>query len=206
MAVKIARLLRTCIIGLTLASAMTPWVVAGKNGKPKTDTSDMIKITAPKHAPPSEPTMSPSNDIVRNVDGAKDLTTLAAAMRTANLAGTLAGPGPYTLFAPNDKAFAALPASTHDRLFKPGNEDALARDLGYHVVPGRLTTKDLAKAVEAGGGTASLKTLEGDSITITKDADRWAISDDKGNVAHVTVADLAQSNGVIMVIDQVLMP
>ena len=204
MAVKIARLLRACIIGLSLASAMTPLVVAGKTSK--TDTSDMIKITAPKAAPPSEATMSPSNDIVRNVDGAKDLTTLAAAMKTANLAGTLTGPGPYTLFAPNDKAFAALPAGSHDRLLKPGNEAALASDLGYHVVSGRLTTKDLAKAIEAGGGTAALKTIEGDSITISKDADRWAISDDKGNVAHITVADLVQSNGVIMVIDQVLMP
>lgn len=204
MALKIARLLRGCIIGLSLASAMIPLAAAGKSKK--TDTSDMIKITAPKLAPPSEPSMLPSNDIVRNLDGAKDLATLAAAMKTANLAGTLAGPGPYTLFAPNDKAFAALPADTRDGLLKPGNEAALARDLGYHVVPGRLTTKDLAKAVEAGGGTASLKTIEGDSITVSKDADRWAISDDKGNVAHVTVADLLQSNGVIMVIDQVLVP
>ncbi|WP_449428849.1 fasciclin domain-containing protein [Rhodanobacter umsongensis] len=204
MAVKIARLLRACIIGLSLAAAMTPLVVAGKTKK--TDTSDMIRIAAPKAAPDNEASMSPSKNIVQNVDGAKDLITLAAAMKAAKLADTLAGAGPYTLFAPRDKAFAALPADAHDRLLKPGNEAALARDLGYHVVPGRLTTKDLAKAVEAGGGTATLKTLEGDSIIISKDADRWAISDDKGNVAHVTVADLAQSNGVIMVIDQVLMP
>lgn len=201
MAVNIARLLQASIIGLSMAVAVAPLAAIGKTGKTHT-----VKSTAPKAAPPSEPTMSPSNDIVRNVDGAKDLATLAAAMKAANLAGTLAGPGPYTLFAPNDQAFAALPAGTHDRLLKPGNEAALARDLGYHVVPGRLTTRDLARAVEAGGGTAALKTIEGDSITISKDADRWAISDDKGNVAHVTVADLAQSNGVILVIDQVLIP
>lgn len=201
MTVNIARLLRASIIGLSLAATMVPLSAAGKTGKTGT-----VKSTAPKAPPPGEPTMSPSNDIVRNVDGAKDLTTLAAAMKTANLDGTLTGSGPYTLFAPNDQAFAALPADTHDRLFKSGNEAALTRDLGYHVVPGRLTTKDLAKAVEAGGGTASLKTIEGDSITISKDADRWAISDDKGNVAHITVADLAQSNGMILVIDQVLMP
>lgn len=202
MAVKITQLLRVSIIGFSLASAMTPLMVAAKSGK----TSKTYTSTAPKAAPDSEPTMSPSKNIVQNIDGAKDLTTLAAAMKTTKLADTLAGVGPYTLFAPRDKAFAALPAGTHDRLLKPGNEAALLRDLGYHVVPGHLTTKDLAKAVEAGGGTATLKTIEGDSITISKDADRWAISDDMGNVAHVTVADLAQSNGVIMVIDQVLMP
>ena len=201
MAVKIARLLRASIIGLSLASAMTPVVVAGKGSKTRAP-----KTTVPKAVPDSEPSMSPSKDIVRNVDGAKDLSTLAAAMKTTRLADTLAGVGPFTLFAPRDKAFAALPADTHDRLLKPGNEAALASDLGYHIVHGHLTTKDLAKAVEAGGGTASLKTIEGDSITISKDADRWAISDDKGNVAHVTIGDVMQSNGVIFVIDQVLMP
>jgi uncharacterized surface protein with fasciclin (FAS1) repeats len=198
---KINQRMQTLAVGLLLALAMTPVVVAGKGSKTSTP-----KATASKAVPDSEPSMSPSKNIVQNVDGAKDLATLAAAMKAAKLADTLAGIGPYTLFAPRDKAFAALPADMHDRLLKPGNEATLASDLGYHVVPGRLTTKDLAKAVEAGGGSASLKTIEGDSITITKDADRWAISDDKGNVAHVTVANLAQSNGVIMVIDQVLMP
>ena len=194
--------MRTLAVGLLLALAMTPVVVAGKGSK----TSTPKTTIAPKAVPDSEPSMSPSKDIVQNVDGAKDLATLAAAMKATKLVDTLAGIGPYTLFAPRDKAFAALPADAHDRLLKPGNEAALARDLGYHVVPGRVTTKDLAKAVEAGGGSAVLKTIEGDSITISKDADRWAIIDDKGNVAHITVADLKQSNGVIMVIDQVLIP
>ena len=196
---KINQRMRTLAVGLLLASAMTPVMVAGKTSTPKAST-------APKAVPDSEPSMSPSKDIVQNVDGARDLATLAAAMKATKLADTLAGIGPYTLFAPRDKAFAALPADAHDRLLKPGNDTAPASDLGYHIVPGRLTTKDLAKAVEAGGGSASLKTIEGDSITISKDADRWAIIDDKGNVAHITVADLKQSNGVIMVIDQVLMP
>ena len=198
---KINQRMRTLAVGLLLASAMTPVVVAGKGSKTSTP-----KATATKAMPDSEPSMSPLKDIVQNVDSAKDLTTLAAAMKATRLADTLTGVGPYTLFAPRDKAFAALPVDTHDRLLKPGNEAALARDLGYHIVPGRLTTKDLAKAVAAGGGSAALKTIEGDSITISKDADRWAIIDDKGNVAHITVANLAQSNGVIMVIDQVLMP
>ena len=196
---KINQRMRTLAVGLLLALAMAPVVVAGKTSTPKA-------TTASKAVPDSEPSMSPSKDIVQNVDGAKDLATLAAAMKATKLADTLAGVGPYTLFAPRDKAFAALPADTHDRLLKPGNEAALARDLGYHVVPGRLTTKDLAKAVAAGGGSAALKTIEGDSITISRDADRWAIIDDNGNVAHITVANLKQSNGMIMVIDQVLTP
>ena len=99
-----------------------------------------------------------------------------------------------------------LPAGTVDTLVKPENKDTLDKILTYHVVPGRLTSDDLAKAVAAGGGTASLKTVEGDSITIAKDANRWAITDDKGNVAHITIANVMQSNGVIFVIDKVLMP
>jgi uncharacterized surface protein with fasciclin (FAS1) repeats len=173
--------------------------VAGKTSTPKA-------TTAPKAVPDSEPSMSPSKNIVQNVDGAKDLATLAAAMKATKLADTLAGIGPYTLFAPRDKAFAALPADTVDNLIKPENKAVLTQILAYHVVAGRLTRHDLAKAVEAGGGTAALKTLEGDSITISRDANRWAISDDKGNVAHVTVGNVIQSNGVIFVIDQVLMP
>src|ERR1700735_5221823 len=118
---KINQRMRTLAVGLLLASAMTPVVVAGKGSKTSTP-----KATATKAVPDSEPSMSPSKDIVQNVDGAKDLATLAAAMKATKLSDTLAGIGPYPLFAPRDKAFAALPADTHDRLLKPGNEAALA--------------------------------------------------------------------------------
>ncbi|OOG56751.1 fasciclin domain-containing protein [Rhodanobacter sp. C03] len=195
---KINQRMRTLAVGLALASAMMPMVVTGKTSTPK--------VTAPRAVPDSEPAMSPSKNIAQNVDGAKDLATLTAAMKAAGLLDTLSGTGPFTVFAPTDKAFAALPAGSVDNLMKPENKAALIKILTYHVVAGRLTRHDLANAVEAGGGTAALKTVEGDSITISRDAHRWAISDDKGNVAHVTIGNVMQSNGVIFVIDQVLMP
>jgi uncharacterized surface protein with fasciclin (FAS1) repeats len=150
--------------------------------------------------------MYPSKNIIQNAVNSKDHTTLVAAVKAAGLVDTLSGPGPFTVFAPTNEAFAALPAGTVDNLLKPENKAALTKILTYHVVAGRMTSQDLAKAVAAGGGTASLKTVEGDSLSVVKDGSRWAITDDKGNVAHITIADVMQSNGVIFVIDKVLMP
>jgi uncharacterized surface protein with fasciclin (FAS1) repeats len=193
---KINQRMRTLAVGLLLALAtvaMVPMAVADSASTKKTV---LVGGAA----------MSPSKNIMQNVVNSKAHTTLVAALKAAGLTETLSGVGPFTVFAPTNKAFAALPAGTVDNLMKSENKAALAKILSYHVVAGRLTRHDLAKAVEAGGGTAPLKTLEGDSITISKDADRWAIIDDKGNVAHVTIGDVMQSNGVIFVIDQVLMP
>ena len=150
--------------------------------------------------------MLPSRNIVQNAMNSKDHTTLVAAVKAAGLVDTLSGKGPFTVFAPTNEAFAALPAGTVENLLKPENKATLTKVLTYHVVAGKMTAKDLAKAVAAGGGKASLKTVEGDSITVSKDGDRWAITDDKGDVAHVTIGDVMQSNGVIHVIDKVLMP
>jgi uncharacterized surface protein with fasciclin (FAS1) repeats len=174
-----------------------------------------IGLTAPSYTLPAFAEMTkmvggapmyPSKNIIENAVNSKDHTTLVAAVKAAGLVDTLEGAGPFTVFAPTNEAFAALPAGTVDNLLKPENKAALTKILTYHVVPGRMTTDDLAKAVAAGGGTASLKTVEGDSITVAKDANRWAITDDKGNVAHITIANVMQSNGVIFVIDKVLMP
>ena len=150
--------------------------------------------------------MYPSKNIIENAVNSKDHTTLVAAVKAAGLVDTLSGPGPFTVFAPTNEAFAALPAGTVDTLLKPENKDTLVKILTYHVVPGRLTTEDLAKAVSEGGGKAMLKTVEGDSITVMKQGMGWTITDDKGNVAHVTIGNVMQSNGVIFVIDKVLMP
>jgi uncharacterized surface protein with fasciclin (FAS1) repeats len=136
----------------------------------------------------------------------KDHTTLVAAVKAAGLVETLSGTGPFTVFAPTNEAFAALPAGTVDTLLKPENKATLTKILTYHVVAGKMTSHDLAEAVKAGGGKAVLKTVEGDSITISKDGSAWTVTDDKGNVANITIPDVIQSNGVIFVIDKVLMP
>lgn len=150
--------------------------------------------------------MYPSRNIIENAVNSKDHTTLVAAVKAAGLVDTLSGKGPFTVFAPTNEAFAALPAGTVDNLLKPENKATLTKILTYHVVAGNLTAHDLAMAVKKGGGTAKLKTVSGDSISISKDGDSWAITDDKGHVAHVTIGDVIQSNGVIHVIDKVLLP
>lgn len=150
--------------------------------------------------------MYPSRNIIQNAVNSKDHTTLVAAVKAAGLVDTLEGTGPFTVFAPTNEAFAALPAGTVDNLLKPENKAALVKILTYHVVPGRLTASDLAAKVAAGGGKADLKTVEGEDLTVSKDGSGWAITDAKGNTAHVTIGDVMQSNGVIFVIDKVLMP
>ena len=150
--------------------------------------------------------MYPSRNIIQNAMNSKDHTTLVAAVKAAGLADTLSGSGPFTVFAPTNEAFAGLPAGTVESLLKPENKTTLTKILTYHVVPGRLTERDLADKVAAGGGKASLKTVEGDSVTVSKDGDRWQVTDEKGNVADVTIGNVMQSNGVIYVIDKVLMP
>ncbi len=150
--------------------------------------------------------MYPTKNIVENAVNSKIHTTLVAAVKAAGLVDTLAGPGPFTVFAPVNKAFAKLPAGTVDDLLKPENKDKLTAVLTYHVVPGTLTAKDLLAEVKAGGGKAELKTVQGGTLTVTKKGKGLDVTDEKGDVAHVTQADVLQSNGVIHVIDTVLIP
>ncbi|VWB99626.1 fasciclin [Burkholderia arboris] len=150
--------------------------------------------------------MYPSKNIVENAVNSNDHTTLVAAVKAGGLVDTLSSKGPFTVFAPTNEAFAALPTGTVQTLLKPENKATLVKILTYHVVPGRLTAHDLAVAVDQGGGKAMLKTIEGDSLIVSHDAKGWAITDDKGNVAHVTIGDVMQSNGVIHVVDTVLLP
>jgi uncharacterized surface protein with fasciclin (FAS1) repeats len=151
--------------------------------------------------------MYPSKNIIQNAVNSKDHTTLVAAVKAAGLVDTLSGPGPFTVFAPTNAAFAKLPAGTVDTLLKPENKGTLTKVLTYHVVPGRMTAVQLMKAVKDGEGEAHLKTVEGDSLVIKQAGPgKLTVTDDKGGVAMITIADVLQSNGVIHVIDAVLMP
>jgi uncharacterized surface protein with fasciclin (FAS1) repeats len=151
--------------------------------------------------------MYPSKNIVQNAVNSKDHTTLVAAVKAAGLVDTLSSPGPFTVFAPTNAAFAKLPAGTVDNLLKPENKDMLVKVLTYHVVPGRMTAVNLMKAVKDGEGAAKLKTVAGEEIWVKQAGPgKLTITDSKGDVAMVTIADVLQSNGVIHVIDAVLLP
>jgi uncharacterized surface protein with fasciclin (FAS1) repeats len=151
--------------------------------------------------------MYPSKNIVQNAVNSKDHTTLVAAVKAAGLVATLSSPGPFTVFAPVNAAFAKLPAGTVDNLLKPENKDTLTKVLTYHVVPGRMTAVNLMKAVKDGEGEAKLKTVAGETIVVKQAGPgKLSITDSKGDVATVTIADVLQSNGVIHVIDTVLLP
>lgn len=151
--------------------------------------------------------MFPTKNIVENAVNSKDHTTLVAAVKAAGLVNTLEGAGPFTVFAPTNEAFAALPAGTVDNLLKPENKATLTKVLTYHVVPGRYDTMTLAQDVKsAPGGRVSLKTVEGEPLIISESGSTLMVTDDKGNTAQVTIPDVFQSNGVIMVVNKVLMP
>ena len=150
--------------------------------------------------------MYPSKDIVDNAVNSKDHTTLVAAVKAAGLVDTLKSPGPFTVFAPTNEAFDKLPPGTVDTLLKAENKATLTKILTYHVIPGRITSANLVAMIRAGHGSASLKTVAGD-ILIAKMAGRGiTLTDQKGDVAHVTIANVYQSNGVIHVIDTVMLP
>ena len=150
--------------------------------------------------------MYASKDIIDNAVNSKDHTTLVAAVKAAGLVATLKGPGPFSVFAPTNAAFDALPAGTVDTLLKPENKGTLTTVLTYHVVPGRLDAAAIAARIKAGGGKAMLKTVQGGTLTARAAGDGVSITDAKGNVANVTTANVYQSNGVIHVVDTVLMP
>ncbi|MGC2695005.1 MAG: fasciclin domain-containing protein [Candidatus Angelobacter sp.] len=151
--------------------------------------------------------MFPSKNIIQNAVNSSDHTTLVAAVKAAGLVETLEGPGPFTVFAPTNEAFAKLPAGAVDNLLKPENQDTLKRVLTYHVVAGKLSAADLMKQIKAGKGTAEVTTVEGGKLWFSlHDGKHIMLKDEKGGSALVTIADVNQSNGVIHVIDSVVMP
>jgi len=150
--------------------------------------------------------MYPSKNIVENAVNSKDHTTLVAAVKAAGLVATLQSAGPFTVFAPTNEAFSALPAGTVDNLLKPESKAALTGVLTYHVVAGKLTSVELAKLIKEGNGKATLKTVAGGNLMVMMQGKKIAIKDESGNVAYVTIKDVNQSNGVIHVVDHVLLP
>jgi uncharacterized surface protein with fasciclin (FAS1) repeats len=150
--------------------------------------------------------MYPSKNIIENAVNSKDHTTLVAAVKAAGLVETLQGKGPFTVFAPTNDAFAKLPAGTVDTLLKPENKAMLVKILTYHVVSGNYTAADLMKMVKAGGGKATLKTVEGDPLKVSENGMKLFVSGEKSGVAEVTISNVRQSNGVIHVINTVLLP
>jgi len=151
--------------------------------------------------------MYPTKDIVDNAVNSADHTTLVAAVKAAGLVNTLKGPGPFTVFAPTNEAFAALPAGTVDTLVKPENKAMLTSILMYHVIPGRYDFRKLDEAIRTGGGKAELKTVNGEPLTFTENGPHnIVVTDVSGHTADISTYDVTQSNGVIMVVDKVLMP
>jgi uncharacterized surface protein with fasciclin (FAS1) repeats len=150
--------------------------------------------------------MYPSRNIIENAINSKDHTTLIAAVKAADLVETLQGDGPFTLFAPVNKAFDKLPKGTVATLLKPENKAALTAVLTYHVIPGKISAADFIAAIKKGGGEATYKTVEGEDLTVRQDGRRLEIIDAKGGKSFVTIADVNQKNGVIHVVDTVLMP
>ncbi|MEO7522771.1 MAG: fasciclin domain-containing protein [Ferruginibacter sp.] len=150
--------------------------------------------------------MYPSKDIVSNAVNSKDHTTLVAAVKAAGLVETLQSAGPFTVFAPTNEAFNLLPAGTVDNLVKPENKKALTGILTYHVVSGKISSADLTKMIKEGNGTATLKTVAGGTLSAMMKGNKIVLKDDKGGMSMITIKDVNQSNGVIHVIDHVLMP
>ena len=178
---KIASIGLAIVMGFSAASAMADVMVGGAS-------------------------MLPSKDIIDNAVNSKDHTTLVAAVKAAGLVVTLKSAGPFTVFAPVNAAFAALPAGTVETLLKPENKSMLTGILTYHVVSGKMDAAALTQAINAGGGKVTLKTVAGGNLTAMAAGGKVMLMDEKGGTATVTIADVYQSNGVIHVIDKVMLP
>jgi len=150
--------------------------------------------------------MYPTKNIVENAVNSKDHTTLVAAVKAAGLVETLESAGPFTVFAPTNEAFGKLPAGTVDNLVKPENKETLTKILTYHVVAGRLSSQDLWDQVKAGNGTATLTTVQGGKLMVMAKGKKLYLVDEKGGKSWITISDVNQSNGVIHVVNAVMMP
>lgn len=195
---------------VSAAALLTLAACGDNNAAPATDTTPAEGAAmAPATTDPmvGGVAMSPNDNIVTNAAKAPNLTTLVSAVQTAGLASTLEGAGPFTVFAPDNAAFEKIPAATRESLMQPAQKAELTKILTYHVVPGRLTAADIAAQAQANNGTATLTTVQGETLTV-RDAGggRWTITDAKGGTSTITQADVAQSNGMVHVVDTVLMP
>lgn len=204
--------MNTRLLTITVASAALLGLAACNSGA-ETDNAATDAAPADAMAPATtDPvvggaSMSPSDTIVANAAKASNLTTLVSAVQAAGLAETLSGPGPFTVFAPDNAAFEKVPVATREALLAPAGKADLTKILTYHVVPGRLTAADLATQAQANAGKVELTTVEGDTLTVNVNPDgSVTLTDENGGTSRVTQADVLQSNGVVHVIDTVVMP
>ncbi len=178
----------------------------GANAQMKNENPGGMKMKGEKTVEVGGAAMYPSKNIIENAVNSKDHTTLVAAVKAAGLVETLSGPGPFTVFAPTNAAFNKLPAGTVDNLLKPENKAKLTGILTYHVLAGKFNAKDVDAAIKKGGGKATMKTVAGGTLTFTMKGDKLMVMDESGGMAIVSIADVNQSNGVIHVVDSVLLP
>jgi uncharacterized surface protein with fasciclin (FAS1) repeats len=197
--------MKTHLILTAAAAALALSGCGDKKETPAETTTVAGSETAPAPAA-SPPAMLASSTIAANLAASPDHKSLAAAVTQAGLVQTLSGAGPFTVFAPNDAAFVQVPPVTRDGWMRPAQKDVLASVLKYHVVPGKLTAADLSAKIAEGGGKAVLKTADGQDLTATKSGDAILLTSASGNKATVTQADVGQANGVVHVIDAVLVP
>ncbi len=169
-------------------------------------SAQMSKISNEKTVMVGGAAMYPSKNIIQNAVNSKDHTTLVAAVKAAGLVETLEGAGPFTVFAPTNEAFAKLPAGTVDNLLKPENKKMLQTVLTYHVISGRLSAADLAAKIKAGGGTASIATVAGPNLMFKMKGNKIWVMDTSGNKGYISISNVNQSNGVIHVINTVMVP
>ncbi|MBB5746954.1 fasciclin domain-containing protein [Brevundimonas variabilis] len=197
--------MNTRILAVTVASAAFLGLAACSPAA-ETPATDATTAAADPMAPIAEPAAAASGTIVEVAQGNPDFTTLVSAVTSADLAGTLGGTGPFTVFAPTNAAFEKVPAATRESLMAPAGKADLTKILTYHVVPGRLTAADLTAQIEAGGGTATLTTVEGGTLTARAANGTITLTDENGGTSTVATADVAATNGVIHAIDTVVMP
>ena len=187
---------RTAVAAALLAFASAGLVAAPVAAQMSTSKTVMVGGAA----------MYPTKDIIDNAVNSKDHTTLVAAVKAAGLVDTLKSKGPFTVFAPTNAAFAKLPAGTVENLLKPENKGTLTAVLTYHVVAGTMGSKAIVAAIKAGGGKATLTTVQGGKLTASMMGKTLMLTDAKGGMSHVTIGDVYQSNGVIHVVDAVVLP
>ena len=192
--------------GILFISAMLLIAIGCQAEAPKTQETNTGNAEATKPKEPAKQPASEAKDIVDTAAGLDDFKTLVTAVKAAELVDTLKGDGPFTVFAPTNDAFGKLPAGTVDGLLKPDSKDALKGILTYHVVAGKLDSKAVADAIKKGDGTAKLKTVQGEELSASLDGEKVLITDAKGGKSTVTKVDVMTSNGVIHVIDTVIMP
>ncbi|MEO6227592.1 MAG: fasciclin domain-containing protein [Thermomonas sp.] len=198
--------MKTTLLALSLAMAVTGLSACSMNSMNTHDSMGASAMAASDNPMVGGAEMLASRDIIDNAVNSADHTTLVAAVKVAGLVATLKGPGPFTVFAPTNAAFDKLPAGTVDSLLTPEMKGTLTSVLTYHVVPGRLDGAAIAKLIKAGGGKAMLKTVQGETLTARMNGSGIILVDSKGGSANVTTANVYQRNGVIHVIDSVLMP